>query len=219
MLYALSFLLLFTIGGLTGLFLGILSVDVHLHDTYFVVAHFHYVMMGSTLVAFLGALHYWFPKITGKMYPERLGQWCAVLVFIGFNLTFLPQFVMGSRGMPRRYWDYDPEFTLMHQLSTLGAFILGLSLFVTVIYLAHAAARGKIKAPANPWGATTLEWQTTSPPPLYNFHAPPEKPLLYHYDDFVYDEAEGGYLYRPSEEHRKAAATSEDVEESETPEA
>jgi cytochrome c oxidase subunit 1 len=219
MLYALSFLLLFTIGGLTGLFLGILSVDVHLHDTYFVVAHFHYVMMGSTLVAFLGALHYWFPKMTGKMYPERLGQVCATLVFIGFNLTFLPQFVMGSRGMPRRYWDYDPEFTLMHQLSTVGAFILGLSLFVTVIYLAGTAWRGKVKAPANPWGATTLEWQTTSPPPLYNFHEAPQKPLLYHYDDFVYDEAEGGYLYRPSEEHRKAAVESRDVESAETPEA
>jgi cytochrome c oxidase subunit 1 len=202
MLYALSFMLLFTIGGLTGLFLGILSVDVHLHDTYFVVAHFHYVMMGSTLVAFLGALHYWFPKMSGKMYPERLGQICAIGVFIGFNLTFLPQFIMGARGMPRRYWDYDPEFTTMHQLSTLGAFILGISMFVTVVYLVHAAIKGKVKAPANPWGASTLEWQTSSPPPLYNFHEAPERPLLYHYEDFEWDDAENGYLYRPAK-HRK----------------
>jgi cytochrome c oxidase subunit 1 len=202
MLYALSFVLLFTIGGLTGLFLGILSVDVHLHDTYFVVAHFHYVMMGSTLVAFLGALHYWFPKMSGKMYPEKLAQICSIGVFVGFNLTFLPQFVMGARGMPRRYWDYDPEFTSMHQLSTLGAFILGISMFTTVMYLVHAAFRGKVKAPANPWGASTLEWQTTSPPPLYNFHEAPERPLLYHYEDFEYDAAEGGYVYRPAK-HRQ----------------
>jgi cytochrome c oxidase subunit 1 len=205
MLYALSFILLFTIGGLTGLFLGILSVDVHLHDTYFVVAHFHYVMMGSTLVAFLGALHYWFPKMSGKMYPERLGQICSIGVFVGFNLTFLPQFVMGARGMPRRYWDYDPEFTAMHQLSTLGAFILGISMFITVVYLVNSALRGKVKAPMNPWGASTLEWQTPSPPPLYNFHETPERPLLYHYEDFEYDEAEGGYVYRPAK-HRKVPA-------------
>ena len=133
MLYALSFLLLFTIGGLTGLFLGILSVDVHLHDTYFVVAHFHYVMMGSTLVAFLGALHYWWPKFTGRMYPETLGRICAIGVFFGFNLTFLPQFVMGARGMPRRYWDYDPQYPIFHQLSTIGAFVLGISMFITVV--------------------------------------------------------------------------------------
>ncbi len=194
MLYALSFILLFTIGGLTGLFLGILSVDVHLHDTYFVVAHFHYVMMGSTLVAFLGALHYWFPKITGKMYPERLGQWMSVVVFFGFNLTFLPQFIMGARGMPRRYWDYDPEFTLQHQLSTIGALILGIGMFIVVVYLVYAAFTSKTKAPDNPWGASTLEWQTTSPPPLYNFHEVPQVPPLYEYDNYEYDEASGGYV-------------------------
>ena len=198
MLYALSFILLFTIGGLTGLFLGILSVDVHLHDTYFVVAHFHYVMMGSTLVAFLGALHYWFPKMSGKMYPERLGQVVAVFVFVGFNLTFLPQFVMGARGMPRRYWDYDPEFTIYHQLSTIGAFILGVALFAVVVYLGYAALKGKKRAPANPWGGSTLEWDTTSPPPLYNFEEahPPKLQPLYVYDDMDYDEAEGGYIRR-----------------------
>src|SRR5690242_4321435 len=135
MIYVLSFLLLFTIGGLTGLFLGILSVDVHLHDTYFVVAHFHYVMMGSTLVAFLGALHHWWPKFTGRMYNENIARVCAVGVFFGFNLTFFPQFIMGARGMPRRYWDYDPQFQIFHQLSTIGAYVLGFSIFISVISL------------------------------------------------------------------------------------
>jgi cytochrome c oxidase subunit I len=182
MLYALSFLLLFTIGGLTGLFLGILAVDVHLHDTYFVVAHFHYVMMGSTLVAFLGGIHYWWPKITGRMYPERLGQLCAAGVFFGFNLTFLPQFVMGARGMPRRYWDYDPEFKIFHQLSTVGAFILGISIFTSVCYFLWSLKNGE-RAKDNPWGATTLEWQAPTPPTLYNFTSPPELHELYNYDD------------------------------------
>ncbi|MDQ3366750.1 MAG: cbb3-type cytochrome c oxidase subunit I [Myxococcota bacterium] len=184
MIYALSFLLLFTIGGLTGLFLGILAVDVHLHDTYFVVAHFHYVMMGSTLVAFLGALHYWWPKFTGRMYNEQLGKICAIGVFVGFNLTFLPQFVMGSRGMPRRYWDYDPHFTIYHQLSTIGAFILGVSIFISVCYLMASFKTGK-RAPRNPWGATSLEWQAPSPPPLYNFEKPPVLHEIYNYDDLV----------------------------------
>src|SRR6266545_568065 len=116
MWYALSFILLFTIGGLTGIAVAALNVDVHLHDTYFVVAHFHYVMMGSALIAFLGALHYWWPKMFGRMYNERVGQVCAILVFIGFNTTFLPQFVLGSRGMARRYFDYDPQYTTLHQI-------------------------------------------------------------------------------------------------------
>jgi cytochrome c oxidase subunit I len=184
MLYALSFLLLFTIGGLTGLFLGILSVDVHLHDTYFVVAHFHYVMMGSTLVAFLGGIHYWWPKMTGRMYNEGIARLCAIGVFVGFNLTFLPQFVMGSRGMPRRYWDYDPEFKIFHQLSTIGAMILGFSIFFQVIYLIISFRSGKL-APQNPWGATTLEWQAPTPPTLYNFDSPPVLHELYDYDDLV----------------------------------
>jgi cytochrome c oxidase subunit 1 len=184
MLYALSFVLLFTIGGLTGLFLGVLAIDVHLHDTYFVVAHFHYVMMGSTLVAFLGALHYWWPKFTGRMYNESIGRACAVGVFFGFNLTFLPQFVMGSRGMPRRYWDYDPHYTIYHQLSTIGAFVLGISMFVTVVALLVSLKLGK-RAPRNPWGATSLEWQAPTPPPLYNFEQPPEVHEIYNYDDLV----------------------------------
>jgi cytochrome c oxidase subunit 1 len=182
MLYALSFLLLFMIGGLTGLFLGILSVDVHLHDTYFVVAHFHYVMMGSTLVAFLAALHYWWPKFTGRMYNEGLARTCAIGVFLGFNLTFMPQFIMGSRGMPRRYWDYDPQYRIFHQLSTIGAFVLGISLLVTVIYLMSSFKKGE-KAHRNPWGGTTLEWLAATPPTTFNFEDPPELPELYNYDD------------------------------------
>ena len=184
MIYSLSFVLLFTIGGLTGLFLGILSVDVHLHDTYFVVAHFHYVMMGSTIVGFLGALHHWYPKFTGKMYHEGLAQLCALGVFFGFNLTFLPQFVMGSRGMPRRYWDYDPQYTIFHQLSTIGAFVLGISIFITTVSLFWCFKYGK-KAPRNPWGGSTLEWQCPTPPTLYNFEKPPVVHELYNYDDLV----------------------------------
>ena len=184
MIYALSFILLFTIGGLTGLFLAVLAVDVHLHDTYFVVAHFHYVMMGSTLVAFLGGLHYWFPKFTGRMYPERLGQICAWGVFFGFNLTFMPQFIMGAKGMPRRYWDYDPMYQIYHQFSTVGAYVLGISLFITVIYLFTSFKNGK-RAPRNPWGATSLEWQAPTPPPLYNFEKPPVLHEMYDYDNYV----------------------------------
>jgi cytochrome c oxidase subunit 1 len=189
MIYALSFLILFTIGGLTGLFLAVLASDVHLHDTYFVVAHFHYVMMGSTLVAFLGGLHYWWPKLTARMYPEKLGQICAVGVFVGFNLTFLPQFVMGSKGMARRYWDYDPEFTIYHQLSTVGAFILGISIFISVVYLMASLKIGK-KAPKNPWGGTTLEWEAPTPPTTFNFPSPPVIHEIYNYDHMV--EAEDG---------------------------
>jgi cytochrome c oxidase subunit 1 len=204
MVYALSFLLLFTIGGLTGLFLGILSVDVHLHDTYFVVAHFHYVMMGSTLVAFLGALHHWWPKFTGRMYPERLGQICGVGVFFGFNLTFLPQFVMGARGMPRRYWDYDPQYTIFHQLSTVGAFVLGISLFITVVYLMASFWKGKL-APRNPWGGSSLEWQAPTPPPLYNFEKPPVLHELYNYDDLVEVREDDWQRQAPIEDDPKRA--------------
>src|SRR6185503_17041649 len=167
-----------------GLFLGILAIDVHLHDTYFVVAHFHYVMMGSTLVAFLGALHHWWPKFTGKMYNEAIGRVCAIGVFVGFNMTFLPQFVMGSQGMPRRYWDYDPKYTIYHQLSTIGAFVLGISMFVTVVSLVISFKTGK-RAPRNPWGGTSLEWQCPTPPTLYNFEKPPVIHELYNYDDLV----------------------------------
>ena len=173
MLYALSFLFLFTIGGVTGIMLGVLAVDVHLHDTYFVVGHFHYVMMGGQVIALLGGLHYWWPKMTGKMYNESLGKLAAVLVFIGFNVTFFSQLIMGSQGMPRRYYDYLPQFETWHQVSTVGSWILGAGLFLVGGYMLHSLFRGR-KAPANPWHAPTLEWtHTTTPPDPHNFHRTP----------------------------------------------
>ena len=172
MLYALMFLILFGIGGLTGIFLGAMSVDIHLHDTYFVVAHFHYVMMGSTVIAFIGGLHYWWPKMFGRMYNESAARVAAILVFIGFNATFLPQFLMGSRGMPRRYYNYLPEFQFLHQVSTVGSWILGLGFLIMAGYL-FASLRKKMDAPANPWNARTLEWQIASPPITHNFHEVP----------------------------------------------
>ncbi|MDC0311377.1 cbb3-type cytochrome c oxidase subunit I, partial [bacterium] len=135
MCYALSFIFLFGIGGLTGLFLGALSTDIHLHDTYFVVAHFHFVMVGGTLTALLGGVFHWWPKIWGRMYNDFLGRVGCFLVFSGFNLTFFPQFVMGSRGMPRRYASYDPEFQIFHQLSTVGAFVLGIGILLSFVVL------------------------------------------------------------------------------------
>ncbi len=172
MLYALVFLFLFSIGGLTGLFLGTLAVDVHLHDTYFVVAHFHYVMMGGTFIAFLGGIFHWWPKFTGKMYNEKGGALSALLVFIGFNLTFMSQFVMGSRGMPRRYYTYVPEFQIWHVLSTIGSYILAIGLFVALFTFIHSLMKGA-KAPQNPWDGVTLEWETESPPIEHNFIGQP----------------------------------------------
>ncbi|OQX69843.1 MAG: cytochrome c oxidase subunit I [Sorangiineae bacterium NIC37A_2] len=173
MLYAIAFLWVFTIGGLTGIFLSTMSVDVHLHDTYFVVAHFHYVMMGGAITSFMGGLHYWWPKFIGRMYNEKLARIGAILVFIGLNVTFFPQFLLGTRGMPRRYYNYLPEFQELHQLSTIGAFTLGIGFVLTAIYLIQSVRKGP-KAAANPWGGTTLEWQCESPPPYYNFHDTPE---------------------------------------------
>jgi cytochrome c oxidase subunit 1 len=172
MLYAISFLILFAIGGLTGIFLGTLSTDVHLTDTYFVVAHFHYVMMGSTVTAFIGGLHYWWPKMTGRMYNEKLAKISAVLWFIGFNATFIPQFIMGSQGMPRRYYNYLDQFQPFHAFSTVGSWIIGLSLFMTLAYLL-ASLRKPCDAPDDPWGGSTLEWKTSSPPITHNFHDQP----------------------------------------------
>ena len=195
MLYALSFLFLFTIGGLTGIFLGALSVDVHLHDTYFVVAHFHYVMMGGTVIAFIGGLYYWWPKIWGRMYNETVGKIGCVLVFLGFNLTFLPQFVMGSKGMPRRYFDYPPEFQMYHMLSTSGAYLLGFGMLVVAVNLISAIKRGA-PAPANPWGAATLEWTCSSPPPHHNFDETPSVGDPYAMENVIYDPQEGGWVAR-----------------------
>ena len=172
MLYVLGFIGLFTIGGLTGLFLAALGFDVHVTDTYFVVAHFHYIMVGGMVLAFLGGLHYWWPKITGRMYPEKLGQLAALVSFIGFNLTFFPQFIVGYLGMPRRYHAYSPEFQIYNVLSTAGASILGAAYILPLIYLIWSLKHGK-RAPQNPWNATGLEWQTTSPPDKHNFHEVP----------------------------------------------
>jgi len=171
-LYAMAFIFLFSIGGLTGLFCGILSVDIHLHDTYFIVAHFHYVMMGGTVMGFLGGLFYWWPKMTGRLYNETLGRISWGLVFVGFNVTFMSQFIMGSRGMPRRYYDYLPQFEPFHKASTIGSWILASGLFLTAYILISALINGK-KSPPNPWGASTLEWQTESPPVLTNFRTTP----------------------------------------------
>ncbi|NJK32020.1 MAG: cytochrome c oxidase subunit I [Deltaproteobacteria bacterium] len=172
MWYALVFLWTFTIGGLTGVYLGTLSVDVHLHDTYFVVAHFHYVMVGGTVVAFLGGLYHWWPKMFGRMYNETLGKISALLVFIGFNTTFLTQFFLGHQGMPRRYYAYLPEYEIMHQVSTIGSWILAAGLFL-VLFTLVAAIKGGKKAGPNPWGAVSLEWHTASPPIEHNFHTTP----------------------------------------------
>lgn len=172
MWYALSFLFLFTIGGLTGLFLGALSVDVHLHDTYFVVAHFHYVMMGGTIIAFIGGIHHWWPKMTGKMFSERWGKIGCLLTFVGFNLTFFTQFMLGSQGMPRRYFTYLEQYETLHFVSTIGSQVLGLGLFVTLFVFIHSLVAGK-KAPKNPWGGLSLEWEAESPPIEHNFHGQP----------------------------------------------
>ena len=183
MIYALSFIFLFAIGGLTGVFLGALAVDIHLHDTYFVVAHFHYVMFGGTVIAFLGGVHYWWPKMWGRMYNETMGRVCAVLVFMGFNLTFLPQFVAGTKGMPRRYASYVDEFQIWHVLSTSGSWILGLAFTMMLVYLIHSIFKGRVVNQNNPWGALSLEWETTSPPDPHNFHGVPEiKHGPYDYD-------------------------------------
>jgi cytochrome c oxidase subunit I len=172
MLYAMIFLFLFTIGGFTGIMLGALSVDIHLHDTYYVVAHFHYVMVGGMVMAFLAGIHYWWPKMFGKMYSEIWARVAAVFLFIGFNMTFLPQFVMGSQGMPRRYFNYIEQFQTFHQFSTIGSYLMGIGFLIIAFYLVHSLIKGKA-AGSNPWGSRALEWQASSPPDLHNFHHTP----------------------------------------------
>ena len=172
MLYTLAFLIIFAIGGLTGVILGSLNVDIHLHDTYFVVAHFHYVMMGSIALAFFAGLHHWWPKIFGVMYNEGLAKLACGIIFVGFNATFIPQFVMGSRGMPRRYATYVADYHVFHQASTMGAMLLGAGVALMVGYLVHSLLAGK-KAMQNQWGGVTLDWVAPTPPPLENFDEPP----------------------------------------------
>ncbi len=168
LLYAFGFIGLFTIGGLTGLFVAALAIDVHVTDTYFVVAHFHDIMVGGAVMGYLGGIHYWWPKMTGKMYPEGWAKFAALVLFVGFNLTFFPQFILGYLGMPRRYFAYPPEFQILNVLSTAGASILGVGYIVPMIYLIWSLRHGKPAGP-NPWQATGLEWQTSSPPPTDNF--------------------------------------------------
>jgi len=172
MLYAMSFLFLFSIGGLTGLPLGALATDLHLHDTYYVVAHFHYVMMGGTVIAMVGGLHHWWPKMFGRMYNEKLGIIGCVIVFVGFNVTFLTQFILGTQGMPRRYASYVDEFQFLHQVSTFGSWLLLIGFLVHLVNFVYSLVAGP-KAPPNPWGGLTLEWEAESPPIEHNFHHEP----------------------------------------------
>jgi cytochrome c oxidase subunit 1 len=174
MLYAIGFIGLFTFGGLTGLMLATLGLDIHVHDTYFIVAHFHYIMVGGTIMAYLGGLHYWWPKISGKMYPEYWSRVSAWVIFIGFNLTFFPQFIAGYLGMPRRYHAYPEEFQVLNVMSTAGASILGVGYLIPLVYFFWSMRYGQ-DAVDNPWGATGLEWETPSPPPTENF---PETPVV-----------------------------------------
>ncbi len=192
MLYAMGFMGVFVIGGLTGLFLAASALDVHVHDTYFVVAHFHYIMVGGAIMAYLGGLHYWWPKITGRLYSEIWGRLSALIIFVGFNLTFFPQFFLGYLGMPRRYHVYPEEFQVLHVLSSAGSTILGIGYMIPIIYLLVSLRYGEI-AKSNPWRAKGLEWQTTSPPPTENFEHTP----------IVTEEA---YAYPPEEPERDAAS-------------
>jgi cytochrome c oxidase subunit 1 len=189
MLYAMGFVGLFTIGGLTGLFLATLAVDVHVTDTYFIIAHFHYIMVGGALMGYLGGLHYWWPKISGRLYNEFLAKLSAGIIFLGFNLTFFPQFILGYLGMPRRYHAYPPEFQVLNVLSSAGASILGVGYLIPMIYLMWSLRYGRI-AGSNPWGAVGLEWTTTSPPPTENFAVTP----IVTWDAYQYDVPVEGHV-------------------------
>ncbi len=168
MLFALGFMFLFLIGGVTGIMLATTAIDVHFHDTYFVVAHFHYVMVGGTLMAIMGGIYYWFPKMFGKMVNDAMARISFVFIFIGFNVTFFPQFILGAKGMPRRYFDYLPQFEPLNRVSTIGSYMIGIGFVIGAITVIHGLLKGE-KASSNPWGAKTLEWQTASPPPHENF--------------------------------------------------
>jgi cytochrome c oxidase subunit 1 len=197
LLYALSFIALFTIGGMTGLMLASLAVDVHVTQTYFVVAHFHYIMVGGAVMAYLGGIHYWFPKITGRLYPETLARWAALILFVGFNLSFFPQFILGYMGMPRRYHVYPEEFQLLNIISTSGLPLLGVGYFLPLTYLGWSAFFGPV-AGSNPWEAPGLEWQIPSPPPPENFE---RIPIV----------TRPPYDYEPALDHFPAGETTEET--------
>lgn len=185
MIYALGFIVLFTMGGLTGLMLASLPVNVHVHDTYFVIAHFHYIMVGGMLMGYLGGMHFWWPKISGRMYPEAFGRIAAIILFLGFNFTFFPQFILGYLGMPRRYHSYPSEFQVLNVMSTLGTTILFVGYVMPLFYMIWSLRYGK-KAPNNPWNATGLEWQVSSPPLTNNFTSTPtvtQSPYNYSAED------------------------------------
>ena len=205
MLYAMGFIWLFTIGGLTGIFCATLSVDLHIHDTYFIVAHFHYVMVGSTLFAFLGGMYHWWGKIFGKTYNEPWSKAAIAVIFVGFNLTFFIQFIAGSQGMPRRYADYLDEFWIYHLVSSIGSYILGVGLVMVLVIWIHSLLRGK-PAPANPWGGNSLEWHTTSPPPHHNFNYTPLGTDPYDFTHWRYDEELDGYVLDQPDEVAVPAA-------------
>lgn len=192
MLFALSSIFLFSIGGLTGLHLGTISTDIHLHDTYFVIAHFHYVIIGGILSMFIAGLHYWYPKMFGVMYNEKVAKTGVVMYFIGANVLYFPMFIMGYMGMPRRYFDYLPEYQIYHVISTVGSWILITSILLMIVNLIVAKVKGNRVAGGNPWGAKTLEWAMPSPPPLLNFvetPVPTEDPYDYHgHDERVFIE-------------------------------
>ena len=198
MIYVLSFFAIFGVGGLTGLFLGALATDVPLHDTYFVVAHFHFVMVGAVLTAFLAGLHYWWPKMTGRMYGEGMARLAAALVFVGFNVTFVPQFFAGVAGMPRRYATYAPAFLGWNRASTVGAFVLALGMGLALGGLLASLRSGR-RAPANPWGAASLEWTTPSPPPHENFEATPRPTGPYDFTGLRRVSDEAGWIRVPAE--------------------